>query len=165
MIRFLLGLFLGTVLTVEALVLAGAGHGSYAPLVFTASVAALIPFLGLFAGPLLWALYFLVIPNFERPASRVIALSLVLLLHFGAGQWPLPICWRCSAPHSGRAQLVAYCHPMRDHFDITLERKLEISADGAEPGMTGVRRIELITGCERRRRTKGSWITGIEPLP
>ena len=41
---------------------------------------------------------------------------------------------------------------MSDHFDIKLERKLEISTDGSEPGMTGVRRIELITGSERRRR-------------
>jgi len=41
---------------------------------------------------------------------------------------------------------------MRDHFDITLERKLESSADGADHGATGVRRIELITGSERRRR-------------
>lgn len=87
MIRFLLGLFLGAVLTVEAVALAGAGHGTYAPLVFTASVAALIPFLGLFAGPLLWALYFLIIPNFERPGSRVTALSLISLLHCGAGLW------------------------------------------------------------------------------
>jgi transposase len=41
---------------------------------------------------------------------------------------------------------------MSDHFDITLERKLESSADSAGNGRTGVRRIELITGCERRRR-------------
>ena len=41
---------------------------------------------------------------------------------------------------------------MSDQFDITLERKLESSADGAEHGVTGVRRIELITGSERRRR-------------
>ena len=41
---------------------------------------------------------------------------------------------------------------MGDHFDITLERKLESSADSAGDGRTGVRRIELITGCERRRR-------------
>lgn len=38
---------------------------------------------------------------------------------------------------------------MSDHFDITLERKLESSADGT---VRGVRRIELITGAERRRR-------------
>lgn len=41
---------------------------------------------------------------------------------------------------------------MSDHFDITLERKLESSAEGAGLGVTGVRRIELITGTERRRR-------------
>lgn len=41
---------------------------------------------------------------------------------------------------------------MSDHFDITLGRKLESNADGAERGVTGVRRIELITGSERRRR-------------
>jgi transposase len=41
---------------------------------------------------------------------------------------------------------------MSDHFDITLERKLESSADGTGHGVTGVRRVELITGPERRRR-------------
>ena len=41
---------------------------------------------------------------------------------------------------------------MSDHFDITLERKLETSRDETAPGVAGVRRIELITGAERRRR-------------
>ena len=41
---------------------------------------------------------------------------------------------------------------MSDHFDITLERKLEFSGDGAGGNRAGVRRIELITGYERRRR-------------
>jgi transposase len=41
---------------------------------------------------------------------------------------------------------------MSDHFDIRLERKLESSADETEHGIAGVRRIELITGAERRRR-------------
>jgi transposase len=41
---------------------------------------------------------------------------------------------------------------MSDHFDITLKRKLESSGDDAAPGLAGVRRIELITGAERRRR-------------
>lgn len=41
---------------------------------------------------------------------------------------------------------------MSDHFDITLERKLESSADETAPGVAGIRRIELITGAERRRR-------------
>lgn len=41
---------------------------------------------------------------------------------------------------------------MSAHFDITLERKLESSADGGGRGVTSVRRVELITGAERRRR-------------
>lgn len=41
---------------------------------------------------------------------------------------------------------------MSDRFDITLERKLKSSADETGDGIAGVRRIELITGAERRRR-------------
>ena len=41
---------------------------------------------------------------------------------------------------------------MSDHFDITLERKLESNADCAAVGVSEVRRIELITGSGRRRR-------------
>ena len=87
MVRFFVGLLLGVILTVEALGFAGVGHGTYATLVFTTSVAALIPVLGLFAGPLLWAFYFLLIPNLERSWSQIAALSLVLLAHFGPGFW------------------------------------------------------------------------------
>ena len=87
MVRFFLGLFFGVVMTVEGLAFAGVGHGTYAPLVFTASVAALIPILGLFAGPLLWALYFLLIPKLDRSWSQIVAVSVVLLAHFGAGFW------------------------------------------------------------------------------
>jgi len=87
MLRFFIGLFFGVVLTVEALAIGGVGHGTYAPLVFTASVAVFIPVLGLFAGPLLWAFYFLLIPNLERSWSQITALSLVLLAHFGPGFW------------------------------------------------------------------------------
>jgi hypothetical protein len=87
MLRFFVGLLLGVVLTVEALAIGGVGHGTYAPLVFTASVAAFIPLLGLFIGPLLWAFYFLLIPNLERSWSQIAALSAVLLAHFGPGFW------------------------------------------------------------------------------
>jgi ABC-type enterobactin transport system permease subunit len=87
MLRFFVGLLLGVVLTGEALAIAGVGHGTYAPLVFTASVALLIPVLGLFAGPLLWAFYFLLIPNLERSWSQTVGWSLVLLAHFGPGFW------------------------------------------------------------------------------
>jgi|SRR6267143_903491 len=87
MVRFFVGLLLGVILTVEALAIGGVGHGTYAPLVFTASVAAFIPLLGLFAGPLLWAFYFLLIPNLERSWSQTVGWSLVLLAHFGPGLW------------------------------------------------------------------------------
>jgi transposase len=40
---------------------------------------------------------------------------------------------------------------MRDHFDITLERKLESNPVGRDHSI-GLRRIELITGTARRRR-------------
>jgi transposase len=41
---------------------------------------------------------------------------------------------------------------MSDHFDITLERKLESNGDCGAAGVSEVRRIELITGAGRRRR-------------
>jgi hypothetical protein len=85
--RFLLGLCLGVGLTVEGFGLAGVGHGTYAPMVVTASVAALIPALSLVVGPLLWSLYFVVIPNLERSWSQMAALSFVFVAHVGAGIW------------------------------------------------------------------------------
>jgi hypothetical protein len=86
-IRFFLGLFFGIVLTVESVAIAGVGHGSYAPLVFTASVGGLVPFLGLLVGPFLWGLYFLIIPNVEKRGTRLIAFMLVFLFHFCMGLW------------------------------------------------------------------------------
>ena len=41
---------------------------------------------------------------------------------------------------------------MSDDFDITLKHKLESNRDGADGGVSEVRRIELITGIGRRRR-------------
>lgn len=87
MTRFLIGVLFGIALTAEALFLSAAGHGSYAPWVFVASLIALVPLLSLVAGPLLWALYFLFIPNLERLQARIIALLLVGVAHF------LPGCW------------------------------------------------------------------------
>jgi hypothetical protein len=85
--RFLLGLGWGVVLTVEAFALAGVGHGTYGPLVVTASVAGPIPVLGLTAGPLIWGFYFVLIPNLERSWSQMAALSFVFVAHVGAGIW------------------------------------------------------------------------------
>ena len=85
--RFFIGLLLGVVLTAEALAIGGVGHGTYAPLIFAASLTVLIPMLGLFTGPLLWAFYFLLIPNLERSWTQTVGWSLVLLAHFGPGFW------------------------------------------------------------------------------
>lgn len=41
---------------------------------------------------------------------------------------------------------------MSDGFDINLKRKLESNADRGAGSVSAVRRIELITGAERRRR-------------
>ena len=87
LIRFLVGLILGIILSVEAFVLSGAGHGTYAPFVFTASAAILVPVVGLFAGPLVWAVYFLLIPNLPRSLTQLVALSLVALAHFVPAFW------------------------------------------------------------------------------
>ena len=45
---------------------------------------------------------------------------------------------------------------MSDDFDITLKHKLESNRDGADCGVSEVRRIELITGSGRRRRWSGA---------
>jgi len=87
MLRFFIGLLLGIILTGQAVMFAGVGHGSYAPLVCVASVIALVPILALPAGPLLWALYFLVIPNLGSGRSKTFVLSLILFLHLAPGFW------------------------------------------------------------------------------
>jgi hypothetical protein len=87
MVRFFIGLLLGVILTVQAVIFAGVGHGSYAPMAYVASVIALMPMLALVAGPLLWATYFLLIPNLDSGRSKLIALSLVLAFHLLPGSW------------------------------------------------------------------------------
>jgi hypothetical protein len=87
MARFFVGLCCGIVLAFESVVLTGAGHGTYAPLVFTSSLFAFVPVLGLFSGPLLWAIYFVVIPNLDAIKIRLIVLSTVLLAHLIPGFW------------------------------------------------------------------------------
>src|SRR6266568_3927293 len=87
MLRFFIGLLLGVILTVQALGFAGVGHGSYAPLICVASIIGFVPILGLVAGPFLWALYFLIIPNLDTSRSKTILLCLILLLHLLPGFW------------------------------------------------------------------------------
>jgi hypothetical protein len=82
--RSLLGVFLGIMLTIESAFVAGVGHGSYAPLAFTASIAAFIPFVALAVGPILWLLYFLVIPKLQGWKTTA-AICSVLVIHMLPG--------------------------------------------------------------------------------
>jgi hypothetical protein len=83
--RVLIGLFFGIVLTAQGIAFTGAGHGSYALLACASSISIFMPLLALPAGPLLWALYFLFIPNLDKGWQRVSALSAVLAFHIGFG--------------------------------------------------------------------------------
>jgi hypothetical protein len=85
--RLLIGLFFGIVLTAQGIASTGAGHGSYALLACASSVSIFMPLLALPAGPLLWALYFLFIPNLDKGWRKVSALSAVLVFHVGFGFW------------------------------------------------------------------------------
>jgi hypothetical protein len=85
--RFALGFGLGLILSVCALMLAGVGHGTYAPMIANASLLAFIPLLGLVVPPFLWGIYFLVIPEIDSLPGRIIALALILLLHIVPGIW------------------------------------------------------------------------------
>jgi hypothetical protein len=87
----LLASYLGLVLSVCALFLSGAGHGTYAPMFGNVSILAFIPalgiLLGLFGTPLLWVFYFAMIPAIASRVGRIIALVLVSLLHILPAIW------------------------------------------------------------------------------
>jgi hypothetical protein len=89
--RIAVGFALGCVLSVCAFSLAGAGHGTYTPLTANAPMLAIIPDVGilaaLFGTPLLWAGYFLAIPEIDSRILRLCAVVLVALVHLGAGTW------------------------------------------------------------------------------
>ncbi len=87
MARLIIGAAFGIALTAQGVFSIGVGHGSLAPWVFAASFFAFMPLLAFAAGPLLWAFYFLTIPNLERLQTRVIAICGMLLAHI------LPGCW------------------------------------------------------------------------
>jgi hypothetical protein len=90
-IRFVVGFALGCVLSFCALLLAGAGHGTYTPLTANAPMLTLIPkagvFMALFGTPLLWAIYFMAIPGINSRILRLVAVVLVALVHLGSGAW------------------------------------------------------------------------------
>lgn len=74
-----------------AVFLAGAGHGTYAPMFANISLLGLIPLLGIFTGifgpPVLWGLYFLLVPTIDSRGRKLLALLLIAVLHLVLGFW------------------------------------------------------------------------------
>lgn len=91
MVRFFLGFGFGVVLTAYSFAFIGMGHGTYAPMVFTASLIALITSWGaipaMVLGPLLWAAYFQFIPRMQPKRARLIVSVALLSTHLLAGTW------------------------------------------------------------------------------
>src|ERR1051326_1492156 len=89
--RVAIGFVLGSVLAVCAFGLAGAGHGTYTPITANAPMLAIIPEIGvaaaLFGTPLLWAGYFLAVPEISSPILRSFAVTAVALVHLGTAVW------------------------------------------------------------------------------
>src|SRR5688500_7287081 len=101
LLRFALGFVLGSVLLIWALVLAGAGHGTSAPLFATlplpVSILDGVARMGLsgfwllmFPGNgSLWGLYFAGLPAINSFVVRMVAAVLIACIHFGAAIWAL----------------------------------------------------------------------------
>src|SRR4051812_26899568 len=89
--RMVVGFVLGCILTVCAFALTGAGHGTYTPLTANAPMLIIIPEIGILAAligaPLVWAGYFLAIPEINSRILRLFVFILVALVHLGAGAW------------------------------------------------------------------------------
>ena len=90
--RFAIGFALGCALSVCAWILAGAGHGTYAPLIANAPMLAFLPIpisvvASLFGTPLLWAMYFVVMPKLDSRIFKAVAVTAVALEHLGSGAW------------------------------------------------------------------------------
>jgi hypothetical protein len=91
MLRFFIGLGFGVTLTVYSFAFVGVGHGTYVPMAFTASLIALTDNWGaipaVLLAPLLWALYFLLIPRIRRRWMRITTTVAVLFCHVLTGMW------------------------------------------------------------------------------
>ena len=84
--RLLLGAFLGLCLAGYSSAFVGIGHGgTFAPIGFASSVLAFMvefgPVIPVLGTPILWGLYFLLIPDIESKGLRLGVLSTALGLH------------------------------------------------------------------------------------
>ena len=87
----MIGFLVGCILTLFGLWFTAAGHGSYAPLLAAAPLFIAMIYLGevgfffgMASGPLLWALYYLLIPSIRSRAARVIVIVVLLVVHLAA---------------------------------------------------------------------------------
>lgn len=87
--RFLLGVFLGLLLAGDASWFIGVGHGTIVPFAFASSLLALMlelgPVIPSLGTPLLWGIYFLLIPDIDSRVKRFVVLFAVLGLHLLVG--------------------------------------------------------------------------------
>src|ERR1043166_1765270 len=85
--RVAIGFVIGCVLAACAFGLGGAGPGTYTAIMANAPMLAVIPGIGvvlaLFGTPLLWAGYFLVLPEVRSRILRLVSFALVTLMHLG----------------------------------------------------------------------------------
>ena len=89
--RVAIGFVFGCGLAACAFGLAGAGHGTYTPMTANAPMFAIIPEIGVAAAligtPLLWAGYFLALPEISSRGLRLLAVAAVALMHLGTAAW------------------------------------------------------------------------------
>jgi len=89
MLRFVLGATLGFCLAGQSLWFIGVGHGSAVPVFFALSVlgfvVASLPLSALIAGPILWGVYFLLVPDIANRRARILILFIALLSHVTLG--------------------------------------------------------------------------------
>ena len=87
-IRFSIGFFLGLLLIGAGFVLAGVGHGTYAPLVCNTGLVGFVflPF-SLFVAPFQWGFYLAFIPSLSSSRWRTVCIVIVILTHLIPGVW------------------------------------------------------------------------------
>lgn len=86
--RFLIGFVLGLLLTGAGFVLAGVGHGTYAPLICNTGLVGFVflPF-SLFAAPFQWGFYLAFIPFLSSSRWRTVCIVVVILTDLIPGLW------------------------------------------------------------------------------
>ena len=87
--RFLLGLLLGICLAGYSVSFIGIGHGTTIPMAFASSLLAFMfdlgPLIPAVGTPILWGIYFLVIPDIDSRFKRLVVLFTALGLHLIIG--------------------------------------------------------------------------------